>query len=201
MTQFGPLPDWLNVSRETSETLVAYCQQILRWNPAINLIAKSTVDQIWHRHILDSAQIFPLGLAEEPWLDIGSGAGLPGLVVAILGAKNVVLVESDARKATFLRETARVLGITVRVECKRVESLAPMGAKTLSARALASLVDLLPHAHAHLSQDGTALFQKGRAASDEITAARASWRFDCAQIISKTDPEASVLVLRNIQKA
>lgn len=201
MTPFGILPGWLDVSRETNDALIAYCTQITRWNAAINLVSRSTIQHIWTRHILDSAQIFPFGHAgDAPWLDIGSGAGLPGLVVSILGAKNVILVESDARKATFLRETARVLGLNVRVISERIESLPHLGAQTLTARALAPLSDLLNHAARHLVGDGTALFLKGRGATDEILAARASWRFDCQRIASKTDPEASVLVLKNVQK-
>jgi 16S rRNA (guanine527-N7)-methyltransferase len=201
MTEIGALPDWLNVSRETNDRLIAYCHEITRWNRAINLVSKSTIADIWARHILDSAQIFPFGHdGDAPWADVGSGAGLPGLVMAIMGAKNMVLVESDARKATFLRETARVLGLNVQIVNKRIESVDPMGAQTMSARALAPLNDLLGLANTHLAKDGTAIFLKGRGAQDEITAAQASWRFDCQRIISKTEPESSVLVLKNIQK-
>jgi 16S rRNA (guanine527-N7)-methyltransferase len=122
-----PLPDWLNVSRETHERLIAYCHQIEKWNKTINLVSKSSVDQIWQRHLLDSAQIYRFGAPVGLWLDIGSGGGLPGVVMSILGA-DVVLVESDQRKATFLRETARVLGLKLRVVNDRVESISPMGA-------------------------------------------------------------------------
>ncbi len=198
MTDF-PLPDWLNVSRETHDRLIAYCHQIQKWNKTINLVSKSSLDHIWQRHLLDSAQIHRFGAADGLWLDIGSGGGLPGIVMSILGA-DVVLVESDQRKCTFLRETARVLDLKLRVLNDRVESLPPMGAKTLSARALAPLTTLLEYAKYHLDESGVAVFSKGKSASEEIDEARKFWRFDCEINESLTDPLASVLVIKNISK-
>lgn len=198
MSEF-PLPDWLNVSRETYECLIAYCHQIEKWNKTINLVSKSSVDQIWQRHLLDCAQIYRFGAAGGVWLDIGSGGGLPGIVMSILGA-DVVLVESDQRKCTFLRETARVLGLSLRVINDRVESISPIEAKTLSARALAPLTNLLDHAKYHLDESGVAVFSKGKTAQAEIDEALKSWRFDIAINESLTDPLASVLVIKNISK-
>lgn len=198
MTEF-PLPEWLNVSRETHERLIAYCHQIQKWNKTINLVSRSSVDQIWQRHLLDSAQIHRFGAVDGLWLDIGSGGGLPGIVMSILGA-DVVLVESDQRKCTFLRETARVLDLKLRVLNDRVESLPPIGAKTLSARALAPLTTLLEYAKYHLDAAGTAVFSKGKSAAEEIDEAQKTWRFDCAISESMTDPLASVLVIKNISK-
>jgi 16S rRNA (guanine527-N7)-methyltransferase len=192
-------PDWLNVSRETQDKLIAYCHQIERWNKTINLVSKSSVPLIWQRHVLDSAQIYPMG-QDGLWLDIGSGGGLPGIVMAIMGAPDVILVESDQRKATFLRETVRILGLNCRVMNSRIESLPPIGAKTLSARALAPLTDLLIYAKLHLSPGGVAVFQKGRTAQDEVAEALMSWRFDCQINPSRTDPESAILVLQNIEK-
>jgi 16S rRNA (guanine527-N7)-methyltransferase len=194
-----PLPDWLNVSRETHERLIAYCHQIEKWNKTINLVSKSSVDQIWQRHLLDSAQIYRFGAPVGLWLDIGSGGGLPGVVMSILGA-DVVLVESDQRKSTFLRETARVLGLKLRVVNDRVESISPMGAKTLSARAVAPLTTLLDYAKYHLDDSGVAVFSKGKSAAEEIHEARKSWRFDCEINESLTDPLASILVIKDIQR-
>lgn len=199
MSEF-PLPDWLNVSRETYERLIAYCHQIEKWNRTINLVSKSSVDQIWQRHLLDSAQIYRFGAPAGLWLDIGSGGGLPGIVMSILGA-DVVLVESDQRKSTFLRETARVLGLNLRVITDRVESISPMVAKTLSARALAPLTTLLDYAKYHLDDSGVAVFSKGKSAAEEIAEARKAWRFDCEMHESLTDPLASVLVIKNIEKS
>ncbi len=194
-----PLPDWLNVSRETHERLIAYCHQIEKWNKTINLVSKSSVDQIWQRHLLDSAQIHRFGAPVGLWLDIGSGGGLPGIVMSILGA-DVILVESDQRKCTFLRETARVLGLDLRVTNDRVETISPMGAKTLSARALAPLTTLLEYAKYHLHESGVAVFSKGKSAQEEIDEARKTWRFDCDINESLTDPLAAVLVIKDIRK-
>lgn len=198
MTEFL-LPDWLNVSRETHECLIAYCHQIEKWNKTINLVSKSSVDQIWQRHLLDSAQIYRFGAPDGLWVDIGSGGGLPGIVMSILGA-DVVLVESDQRKCTFLRETARVLGLNLRVLNDRVESISPLSAKTISARALAPLTNLLEYATYHLDGTGLAVFPKGKSAEAEIDDARKAWRFDCEINESLTDPLASVLVIKNIDK-
>lgn len=198
MTEF-PLPDWLNVSRETHERLIAYCHQIERWNKTINLVSKSSVDQIWQRHLLDSAQIYRFGAPDGLWADIGSGGGLPGIVMSVLGA-DVVLVESDQRKCTFLRETARVLGLNLRVLNDRAETISPLSAKTLSARALAPLTNLLEYAKYHLDDTGRAVFSKGKSAQAEIDEARRTWRFDCEINESLTDPLASVLVIKNIDK-
>ncbi len=191
------LPDWLDVSRETHEKLIAYSHEIIRWNKTINLVSKASIPDLWARHILDSAQIYQFGVAGR-WMDIGSGGGLPGIVMAIMGASDVVLVESDARKATFLRQISRILGLNVQVLNQRIESISPMGAKTVSARALAPLTNLLEYANYHLDQGGMAVLPKGRAAADELDAAAKTWRFDCDTHTSRTDPEASVLVLRNI---
>ena len=194
-----PLPDWLDVSRETHEKLIVYCQEIIRWNKTINLVSKSSLTDLWSRHILDSAQIYGLGQGGL-WMDIGSGGGLPGMVVSIMGAQDVVLVESDLRKSTFLRQTARVLGLNIRVLNQRIESIPPMQANTVSARALAPLSNLLGYAQNHLVPDGVAVFPKGRLAAEELAEASLQWRFDVTSHASVTDPTASVLVLKNIVK-
>lgn len=194
------IPDWLNVSRETIDQLSFYADEVARWNPAINLVSKSSIPDIWQRHILDSAQIYDAAADTGVWLDIGSGAGFPGLVMAILGAKNVVLVEVDQRKATFLREVARKLHLPVRVISARAEEIPPIQAQTLTARALAPLTDLLSHASKHLLPTGRAIFPKGRGFAAEIQAAQQSWHFECRQVQSKTDADAAILTIQNIVK-
>jgi len=99
MTNY-PIPDWLDVSRETLAALVAFTEEVCRWNPAINLVSKNSLPDIWQRHLLDSAQLYALADG-GPWLDMGSGGGFPGLVMGIMGAENLVLIESDQRKSTF----------------------------------------------------------------------------------------------------
>ena len=194
----------LNVSRETLERLDIYAELLLRWNVKINLVAKSTLDDLWSRHFLDSAQVFALGQGDD-WVDIGSGGGFPGLVVAILAAQarpdlSMTLVEADQRKATFLRTVLRETGVSGTVICERVEHVPPLGAKTLTARALAPLETLLGYAERHLSQDGRGLFLKGKNAKAEVQEALAQWRFDCQTYPSQTDSEAVILSIGDLSR-
>ncbi len=196
----------LDVSRETIQALERYEALVRRWTPAINLVAKSTVPAIWPRHILDSAQLFALAPATcLRWADLGSGGGFPGVVVAVLAkelrpAMHVTLVESDLRKATFLREAVRELELPASVISERIESLTPLHADVLSARALASLSDLLGFAERHLTQDGVCLFPKGERFADEINDARIAWDFDIDVQPSLSDGKAAILVIRNIHR-
>jgi len=202
-----PLLPGLDVSRETHDRLHILSGQVTKWTTKINLISPATVPVIWQRHILDSAQLV-LAVTHTPtsWVDLGSGAGLPGLVVAILAAERwpalrVALVESDQRKAAFLRATARELGLAPEIHAARSESLPPQNASVVSARALAPLVELLPHAQRHMAKDGIAIFPKGRNYQQEIDAARHSWRFALAMVDSLTDHEARVLRIERIARA
>lgn len=197
----------LNVSRETLAALRSFEALVQRWNPAINLVSKSTLPHLWSRHIVDSAQIFSLCPAgAKSWVDLGSGGGFPGLVVAILAKElkpdlRVTLVESDLRKATFLRQAAQVLDLAVTVLSQRIESLEPLRADVLSARALASLADLLSFADRHLAASGTAIFPKGARFSDEVAEARKSWAFDIDTRPSLSEADAAILVIRNLHCA
>ena len=194
-----PVTGLEDVSRETLARLESYVATLLKWNPRINLVAPATLDTLWTRHILDSAQIFKLADdGVDHWADLGSGGGFPGLVVAILSAEKapqlrVTLVESDQRKATFLRTVLRETGVTADVRSERIESLEPLNAQVLSARALAPLPRLLEFASRHLAKDGIALFQKGATWQKEIAAAREMWQFDLTTQGSLTDADAVVL--------
>lgn len=193
------------VSRETFERLTAYEQALLKWSPRINLIARNTHAEAWSRHVLDSAQLLPLAGANwRLWCDLGSGGGLPGLIVAILQAEfepqsQVVLVESDARKAAFLTLVSGQLGLNTRVVRARIEALSPLGADIVSARALAPLPLLLAYCHRHMGPGGTALLPKGRAVAREVEDARQSWHFDLQTEPSRVDPEGAILVIRNLR--
>ena len=195
------------VSRETMARLEIYDKLLAKWNPAINLVAKSTLADVWSRHFLDSAQIFALAPQKAlHWVDLGSGGGFPGLVVAILALEQrpelrVTLVESDQRKATFLRTVAREVGAAVIVESVRVEQLTPQNADILSARALAPLAQLCGFAERHLAHSGTGIFLKGANAQQEIDEALALWRFEVQKTISKTDPSAVILTVQGIARA
>jgi 16S rRNA (guanine527-N7)-methyltransferase len=192
-----------DVSRETEAALQAFAALVARWNPTINLVAPSTIPTLRDRHISDSAQLFALA---QPgwthWADLGSGGGFPGIVIAILArdtsATKVTLVESDQRKATFLRTAIRDLGLNAQVHATRAESEPPLNADVLSARALAPLPQLLPLALRHLAPGGRALFPKGRRAADEIVTARRDWHFTLTEHPSQTDPEGRILQIEGI---
>lgn len=198
MTESSAL-DRLSVSRETNDRLEALETLLKKWNPAINLVSKKSLSDAWRRHIIDSAQLFALAPAHvDHWVDLGSGGGFPGLVIAVLAAefdpaRRITLVEADQRKCAFLREAARQLGVKVDVRADRIESLAPLGADVLSARALAALQMLCGFCDRHLSPDGVALFPKGASYQDELADARHHWTFDVT--VHPSDTEASAVVL------
>lgn len=202
-----PLLPGLTVSRETNAQLHAFVELVEKWTPAINLVSKADKDRLWARHILDSAQLVLLGSdLSGHWADLGSGGGFPGIVVAILLAElapagQVSLVESDQRKAAFLRTAARELGLRINVIDQRADTTNPLQADTLSARALGNLSGLLPFALRHMNPAGTAIFPKGRNASREVDAARTLWAFNLRNIPSLTDPTATILALHGIRRA
>ena len=197
----------LSVSRETFSALEEFAELVRRWNPAINLVSKSTIPDLWSRHIVDSAQLFTHTPPDAKlWLDIGSGGGFPGIVVAGLAKElqphlNVALVESDLRKATFLREACRTLGLNAHVHSVRIESLPPAKADVLSARALAPLPVLLGYADQHLNAAGIALFPKGAQYDSELSEARRAYMFDVKLFPSLLEPTAAILEVRNIRRA
>ncbi|CAA7614043.1 Ribosomal RNA small subunit methyltransferase G [Candidatus Terasakiella magnetica] len=189
------------VSRETLERLQAYADLLVKWQAKINLVGPDTVPDLWSRHFLDSAQLFCLIPPQARRLvDLGSGAGFPGLVLAVLGAPDVHLVESDARKCAFLREAARICGVTVTVINKRIEQVAPLAADVVTARALAPLSKLLDWAAPHLAPDAECLFLKGRGAEDELTASAKEWNITVRRVPSQTEPGAFVLHLREVSR-
>jgi 16S rRNA (guanine527-N7)-methyltransferase len=197
----------VDVSRETFAALEQLEQLVRRWTATVNLVSKASVADIWQRHILDSAQIFQFCPKDARlWLDIGSGGGFPALVVAILAREKlpgmkVTLVESDKRKAAFLHQAARTLGLDVTVRNERIEDLEAAGADVLSARALAALPDLLAYADKHLRKSGVALFPKGARFVEEIEAAQRAWLFDVDTHASVLDPAAAILEIRKIRRA
>lgn len=195
----------LDVSRETLERLTTYCAALSRWSSKINLIAPASDDAVWQRHIIDSAQLFHLGRASGPWVDLGSGGGLPALVLAIVALEaspgiKFHLVESDARKAAFLRIVAADLALNVDVHRARAEALAPLGAQTVSARALAPLEKLLAYVERHLNPSGVALLHKGRNYQAEVDAAAKIWTFDLDLVESVAEQGGKILCIRHIRR-
>lgn len=194
-------------SERTLERLQQFVELVLKWNPSINVIARSTADAVWIRHIVDSVQVFSLVRPEHrSWVDMGSGGGFPGMVVAILAADlaselQVTLVESDKRKSVFLSEASRQLGLKVNVKAARIEDLPPMSADVVSARALAPLAALCPLAFRHLAPTGMCVFLKGAQVDREIEDAKRLWKFDLESIKSVTEEAASLIVMRNLRSA
>lgn len=194
-----------NVSRETQERLLLLEHLVRKWNPVINLVSKGTLDQIAERHIRDSMQIYDVAPVQaDLWCDFGSGGGFPGLIVAVLSEDRgrnltVQLIESDGRKATFLREAARQLKLNTIIIHDRIEALKPLSADVVSARALAPLETLCGYASMHLRKDGAAIFPKGSTHVAEVERARKTWNFELQVEKSLTEPSAAILVLRNIR--
>lgn len=194
----------LSVSRETIERLELYGDLLRKWNPKINLVSKATLDDLWTRHIQDSAQLFGLApTMATTWADFGSGGGFPGLVIAIIAKElnpqlQITLVESDQRKCAFLRTVARETECNVQILAKRVENVPPLNANIISARALADLNTLLTLSGSHISQDGLCLFPKGLTWEKELAEARDSWLFDCEAVKSETQENSVILKIQGI---
>ena len=197
-----PLPE-LPEGPQRDARLVAYRDLLLRWNATINLVAAKTAADVDRRHIADSLQLLPLIPPSGPIADLGSGAGLPGLVLAAaMPEREVHLVESDKRKAAFLIEAAGTLKLAqVKVHATRIEQarLPPLAAVT--ARALAPIATLLDLAARFLAPGGVMVLPKGRTAEQELTNAAADWHFTAERFASRTDPEATIFRLSEISRA
>ena len=199
----GKLP-CLDVSRETKERLDIYADLLRAWNPKINLVAPSTLDDMWSRHFIDSAQLYDLAPdTVGHWADLGSGGGFPGLVIAILAQDKeakptFTLVESDARKSTFLRTVLRETAVDATVLTTRAEQVEPLDASVVSARALAPLPKLLAYAHRHLASTGTALLSKGQNWKKELQDARSEWRFSYRINKSMVDENSVILSVTGV---
>ena len=186
---------------EVAARLGVYIDLLAKWNAKINLVGPNTLDDSWRRHILDSGQLLSY-LPETPGVlvDLGSGAGLPGLILAILTSWQVHLIESDSRKCVFLREAARVTGTNVTIHNTRIEAAPAIAADVVTARALAPLDKLLPLAARFLKPDGRAVFLKGARWAEELTDAQKSWHMGVSDYPSRTDPAARILLLEQLAR-
>jgi 16S rRNA (guanine527-N7)-methyltransferase len=192
----------LDVPRETLATLECYVDALRSEAAQQNLVAASTLDHLWARHIVDSAQLIPISRETPgPWLDLGSGAGLPGLIIAILTDRPVTLVEPRRKRADFLTDTAARHGLEQRVTVvqKKVEQLEDGRFAVISARAFAPLDRLLPLAARFAGPETLWLLPKGRSARAELDAARGSWQGVFSLAPSLTDPESAIIVARNVR--
>jgi 16S rRNA (guanine527-N7)-methyltransferase len=200
---------YFSVSRETVERLEAYAGLLLKWQKTINLVAPSTLGDVWSRHFADSAQLLPLAPPDATrWLDLGSGAGFPGMVLSILLRERegvrMTLVESDSRKAAFLREVTRATGAPVDILCERIEKPATQAKvgesiNVVTARALAPLPKLLDLSAPYFSKDTVGLFLKGREAQAEVEAAHQIWDFEAALEPSVTDSSGRIVIVRALK--
>ena len=191
------------VSRETLERLQAYADLLQRWNRHINLIGRPTISDLWHRHILDSAQLAPLIPAEAKSLaDIGAGAGLPGLILSILNIPaSIALIEQDQRKCAFLREAIRITESAAIVHESRVEDAKLPTQDVVVARACAPLDRLLELTEKLVSIHTLCIFPKGLRVEQELTEARTRWNMRVRQVLSRTDSAGRILVLTEVARA
>lgn len=194
-----------SASSDTRLRIEALMDAVRAWTSTINLVSKASVAQLWERHVLDSAQIYALAPdAFAHWVDLGSGGGFPGLIVAIVGKERnasakFTLVEADQRKAVFLREMIRKLSLNAMVCTDRIESAIPLNGDVVSARALAPLNVLLAHAQRHGTPGGVALFLKGKSYKQELAVARESHHFESSIIPNQIDKDAAVLKIWGIR--
>jgi 16S rRNA (guanine527-N7)-methyltransferase len=190
-----------DVPRETYELLEGYCALLREENSRQNLISASTIDRLWDRHILDSAQLVPFETRSgASWLDIGSGAGLPGIVIAALISGPITLVEPRRLRADFLTRAVRSLCLhNTTVQCAKVEKVEGRF-EMITARAVAPLTKLLEMS-THLSTRNTCwVLPKGRNAQSELAAARQNWHCEAEIVPSRTDPDSGILVLRDLKR-
>ncbi|HTL64389.1 MAG TPA: 16S rRNA (guanine(527)-N(7))-methyltransferase RsmG [Pseudolabrys sp.] len=194
------------VSRETEDRLNRFVESLLRWQNKLNLIGNSTIDEIWTRHVADSLQLLPLAPQARTWVDLGSGGGFPGMVVAcaLTGKAGacVHLIESNKKKAAFLREAVGVTGAPAVVHAIRAEKFGESCAEPIdvvTARALAPLKTLCDQAFPFLSRGAIGLFPKGQDVDAELTEAAKYWRLEASKVPSKTSPEGSIILIRGLE--
>jgi 16S rRNA (guanine527-N7)-methyltransferase len=194
--------DDLDVSRETINRLRAYQALVLKWTKKINLVGKADIAEFWHRHILDCLQLIPLMPANvKTAIDLGSGAGLPGIILAIAANLDVTLIEADQRKAAFLRTVILELDLRATIVPRRIEATHLSPASLITARALAPLPKLLELSSGKLAPDGQCLFMKGENAEIELTDARNQWQMKVERFASRTSPTATILRLSEVRRA
>ena len=194
-----------NVSRETFEKFEVVRQQLIEWSKRFNLVSPSSLPQFWVRHVLDSVQLY--GLAPKTaknWLDLGSGAGFPGIILAIMimqrpGAK-MTLIESNGKKANFLRHCAREVGAPVQVLQQRIEAVEPFTTEVITARALSSLSGLLEYSLPFCDKNTLLVLPKGKQVEAEVSEAQNNWELQLSSHSSITDKYASILCIRGFSR-
>jgi 16S rRNA (guanine527-N7)-methyltransferase len=189
----------LNVSRETLDLFLLYAEILAKWQAKINLISGNTIDNVWIRHFLDSAQLYdfvPSGA--KTLLDIGSGAGFPGVVLAVMGVKNITLVEADSRKCMFLGEVLRQTGKHANIVNCRIEEFDGGYFDIITARALAPMDKLLSYIKPHFGPSTKGIFLKGEQVDRELTKAKKHWKLEYKTVPSITNNKGSIIMLEKI---
>jgi 16S rRNA (guanine527-N7)-methyltransferase len=196
-----------SVSRETTERLDRFVDMLLKWQRTTNLIAPSTVDQLWTRHVADSLQLPGLAPEARTWVDLGTGGGFPGLVIACALAdrpgSRIHLIDSHGRKAAFLREAVRMLGVPALVHAVRIEEFVNSfsdAVDVVTARAVAPLRALLSYAEPLVKRGALALFPKGQDVETELTDAAKYWIIETELIPSRTSPRGRIVVVRTAKR-
>jgi len=183
-----------NVSRETMARLETYAAALRRWNQALSLVSAASLTDLWRRHFLDSAQLLPLApSAARVWIDLGSGAGFPGMILAMLGAPDVHLVESERRKCEFLRAVARDTATELTIHCRRVKDMPALNADVVTARALAPLPRLITLTGRFAIADTIGLFLKGARVADELTDLAKYPTINVERVASRSSSSGTIL--------
>ena len=189
------------VSRETLARCELFVDFLRDWNSRVNLVGKSTLADVWHRHMLDSAQLMAhLPENTKTVVDLGSGAGFPGLVLSLLGVPDVHLIESTGKKARFLETVTREIGLSVTVHNARIEDVEPFAADVITARALAPLDRLIGYGQRFADPHTCHIYLKGQYIEDELTQAHKIWKMRLDRTPSTTDPRGSVLCVREVSR-
>lgn len=204
----GPeaLSQVIDVSRETLGKIEQYIALLEKWQKKINLIGPSTVSAIWQRHIWDSAQLLkflPPSSQPAKILDIGSGAGLPAIILALISPHHFTLVESDGRKCAFLRTVVRELGLNAQVKIcqERIERLPPESFNFITCRAFAALDKILEYSAPFAHENTAWILLKGQDVEEELTKAAISWNMNCETYPSQSDSRGSILVIKGVVRA
>lgn len=191
------------VTDDVLQRLQLYADLLVRWQKKINLVGNNTIPDLWNRHMLDSAQLYPLLPKPDcTIIDFGSGAGFPGLVLAIMGGPKVTMIESDGRKCAFIAEAMRVTGTgeAARLENRRIEDIEPFPVDVVTSRALASVDKLLIFGEKFIEESTICLFPKGKKADEELTDSMKNWKMRVSKFQSQTDPSGTILKLESISK-
>lgn len=191
-----------NVSRETMDKFICYSEMLIKWQKSINLVSNSTLTDMWRRHFYDSAQLInhiDMERGQYKILDLGSGAGFPGLVLSILGAGDVHLVESVGKKCTFMKQVIQKVDVKATVHNERIENMEAFPVDLITSRACADLGKLIDLTERFRTSDTACLFLKGERTDEELTQAKKKWHFNVKKHTSKSEESGMILYLSDLK--